>query len=195
MSARPARVTARRGLGRLLATTGLLAALLAIPAPALADCAVPPPLEVSLKTADLVFVGTVSGIEADGHSATFEVEEIWRGDVPATVQVAGGENPAQPAEDDRTFELGTKYVVIPSLRDGRLVDSLCSGTTPWDDSYAAIRPVDARPATASAPPTETGGQSSLLAGLGDLAMPALTVLVIGTLLVVTVVVAGRRRDA
>ena len=188
-------MTAFRGLGRLLATTGLGAALLAVPGPALADCAGPPPLEVSVSTAELVFVGTVTAVEANGYSATFAVEEIWRGDVPATVVVDGGEFPGQPAEDDRSFELGTKYVVIPAFHGGRLVDSLCSGTTPWDDAFEAVRPPDAHPATATPPPVETGGQSSVLGGLGDLALPVLTVLAIGTLLVVTVVVATRRRDA
>lgn len=65
-----------RGLGRLVSVVAVFAALVAAPAPAFADCQLAPPIEEAVRTADLVFVGSVTAIADGGRSASVRVEEV-----------------------------------------------------------------------------------------------------------------------
>lgn len=159
------------------------------------DCAPPLPIEKAVFS-DLVFVGRVTDLANDGRSATVEVTEVWRGDVPTPVTVNGGSNPANPGEDDRTFDLGATYLFIPmqldSLARGVVIDSVCSSTTPWTDDLARLRPANVGQPSPVA--TTTAGPNPL-AFLGWLVMPILTAgLVVGSAFVLAWFVA-RRREA
>lgn len=173
---------------RLAVAATAIGLSLVAPVTALADCAPAPGLEQAIGDADLVFVGTVTGVQHDGRSATVEVKEIWRGgEMPATVTVLGGLDPAQPMEDDRTFEVGVEYLFFPSVVDGRLVDGICSATTPWAEALGALRTVDAHAPMPPEPPA-----AGPLADLAVLAPAILTAALIGGLALVVAAVVGRR---
>ena len=183
-------------LSLAVAASGLVAAPLALAdTTGVVDCAPPLPIEKAVFS-DLVFVGRVTDLANDGRSATVEVTEVWRGDVPTPGTVNGGPNPANPGEDDRVFDLGGTYLFIPvqldALAQGVLIDSVCSSTTPWTDDLARLRPADmGRPLPVA---TTTPGPGPF-AFLGGLAMPILTAgLVAGSAFVLAWFVA-RRREA
>jgi hypothetical protein len=122
-------------------------AFAALAPPVHADCAVAGPPAEALPTAAIAFVGEVVGVT--GPMATFEVREVWAGgDLAQIVEVRGlsddGANPQALGEDDRTWTLGTTYLVLPYADGGLLRDSICSATTEWTDDLAALRPADAR---------------------------------------------------
>ena len=173
-----------------------LAGLMLLPGAALADhavavdCAPPPPLDQAVATSEVVFVGTVVATGFEGRSATVQVQEVWRGDIAETVTVDGGQNPAALGEDDRVFDLGVKYIFLPTHRDGRLIDSVCGPTVQWAEAANALRPADAH-----APSPVTADGSNPLAFLGDLATPLLTAALVGGGLFLFAMVVGRRRDA
>ena len=177
-----------RGLGRIVSVIGLAGAMLLVPAPVLADCQLAPPLDKAVNGGTLVFVGRVDSIDNGGRTADVTVQEVWRGDVADRAVVDGGLDPVNPAEDDRTFEVGVTYVFLPASVDGRLVDSICSATVPWDEpSMGGLRPPEAR-----APEPLPSSQPGPLSLLGDLAGPLLVTAIVGGLLIVTVLVARRR---
>ena len=175
--------------------SGLFAAPLALAdTTSVVDCAPPLPIEKAVFS-DLVFVGRVTDIANDGRSATVEVTEVWRGDVPTPVTVNGGANPANPAEDDRTFDLGATYLFIPvqldSLARGVLIDSVCSSTLPWTDDLARLRPANVGQPL---PVATTKSGSNPLAFLGWLVMPILTAGLVGGSAVVLAWFVARRRE-
>lgn len=99
-----------------------------------------------------VFVGTVVDVRHD-TTARFEVEEVWVGDVGSEVIVLGGpDEPGMATSVDRTWQVGTKYLVVTHVDGGQLLDNSCSPTQEWDDALES-----ARPATAHAP---TGGSTT-----------------------------------
>ncbi|HYI65543.1 MAG TPA: hypothetical protein VEW95_01310 [Candidatus Limnocylindrales bacterium] len=57
-----------------------------------------------------------------------------------------------PSEDDRTWAVGTTYLVVPHVDGPVLRDHICTATTPWTDDLAILRPADARMVTAPARP-------------------------------------------
>jgi hypothetical protein len=172
-----------RSLGAVLAAS-LVWALWTAPA-ASASCAPLPPLTEALAAADVVFVGTVTGLEYDRRTATFDVEEVWKGEVGGSVLVNGGP-PLEELERaereglgiatsvDRTFELGVRYLVVPREASGDVLsDDSCSATQPYASNLDRFRPagteappvgadrtLDARDAQAS-----TGGLGSETIGL------------------------------
>ena len=177
-----------RGLARIVSVIGLAGALLLVPAPVLADCQLAPPLDKAVIDAASVFVGTVSSVRSHGFSAEVDVREVWRGEIGGHVVVDGGLDPAHPAEDDRQFEVGVTYLFLPTSIDGRLVDSICSATTPWvEEAMGGLRPPDG-----VAPAPTRSSQPGPLSVLGDLAGPLLVAAIVGGLLSVTVVLARRR---
>lgn len=140
-------------------------------APAHASCAEPEPMAGALTQAEAVFIGTVTALDFDGRVATFAVDEVWKGDVDETALVNGsGERIAalQSAESrgetlwtsvDRTFEAGTRYLVVAYGRDGAtLLDSACSLTQPYTPALVEHRPSTAHPPVAAAPPAVLGGE-------------------------------------
>lgn len=189
-------VVARVLVSLLVAASGLFAAPLALADTTIVtDCAPPPPIEKAVFS-DLVFVGRVTDLAFDGRTAVVEVTEVWRGDVPTPVTVNGGANPANPGEDDRTFDLGATYLFIPvqfdSLARGVLTDSVCSSTMLWTDDLARLRPANVGQPL---PVPGTPAGPNPLAFLGGLAMPILTAgLVAGSAFLLAWFVARRRES-
>lgn len=110
-----------------------------------ASCATAPSTEAGLAAADVVFIGTVADVSRRDSTATFAVDEVWRGDaLPAVVTVHGAAENA-PAEDDRAWRLGGRYLVAATNDGGTLRDTACSASQPWTDALAALRPADAHP--------------------------------------------------
>lgn len=175
---------------RLVAAALLTLAGLAAPAGASASCAIPPGGADDLwKSADAVFVGTVTAIANNARWATVRVEEVWQGpDQPAEVVVRGGPEGNTATSVDRSYTVGIRYLFAVVVVDGRLEDSACSGTTEAGTiDLNAIRPADVRrPEGATVTP---GGPD-----LGALAGPVVVVGIVGGLLLATVLLA-RRRDA
>jgi hypothetical protein len=164
----------------IVVLVGVVAALGSGPA-AKASCAPAPPLRNSIAEADIVFVGTVVGLDHDGRTATFRVEDVWKGRVGETVVVHAGpgiaaiENAAARGEGvassvDRSYSMGTRYLVLPFGRSGDVLgDSICSNTRPYADGFASLRPAGAHPPLAGsgapASSTESGDGSDSLTWL------------------------------
>jgi hypothetical protein len=195
---RPARAFRALRLG-LAWSLGATLAMLAAPAIALADCMMPPPVAEAVKTAEIVFVGTVTETSNRNSWATVQVEDVWKGpDVPALVVVKGGPGGNAATSVDRTFEVGVKYLFFPYLGNstepapGRgieaevgLADNSCTNTTPWTPELADLRPADARGPIGAAPEASDFDVMSI-------AIPAgVALLVAGLLLGVGLLARGR----
>ncbi len=149
----------------------VLGSLLLSITPAHAICAELPPLEQALDQAQTVFVGTVTDVQYRGRVATFEVEEVWKGDVGAVVVVNGSgaslsELDAAQAqgyelwvEDARRFNSGRRYLVVSHDREGAmLTDSMCSATRIFTSDLEQYRPESAAaPGVPPAPDTGDDG--------------------------------------
>lgn len=111
---------------------------------ATASCAVDErSLEEQLAEASVAFVGTVTDVRHD-TTAQFEVTEVWLGDVPERVVVLGGpDEPGVATSVDRTWTVGTTYLVVPTVADGELHDNSCSPTREWSEDLAEVRPAAA----------------------------------------------------
>ena len=135
--------------GRIATALALTMAMLGGPAapPAAASCASTPSLADAIAQADVVFVGTVIYLENDAHWATANVEERWRGaaNLGPTVIVHGSGEPGLQTSVDTTYDL-QRYLFIVARGDGYLADDACTGTTPWTDALARLRPGDVEPA-------------------------------------------------
>ena len=134
-----------------LSLLGAIAASTMSAGPVAADCQPAGPIEQSLPDAPVAFVGVVTALE--GPVATMAVREIWAGDVPDTVEVrglsddVGGVDPGFGAgfsEDDRRWNPGATYLVVPWVDGAVLRDSICTATTEWHPGLEALRPADAR---------------------------------------------------
>lgn len=105
-----------------------------------------------------------------GRTATFAVDEVWRGpDLPANVVVHGGPDGNGATSADRTWEAGALYLVFASAVDSRLSDNACSNTQFWSEELTDLRPSDARQPSDDADVGGTGVSGSLLtliAGIG-----------------------------
>jgi len=143
--------------------------------PARASCAEPIPIEQALAEAQAVFVGTVTHVQYSGRMATFQVEEVWKGDVGAVAVVNGGpglsELEAARAQGqevftsvDRTFESGRRYLVVSYARDGALLsDNACSATRIFTGDLDPYRPDSAY--TPVAPPAPDTGDEGTPPGI------------------------------
>jgi hypothetical protein len=144
---------------RAVAFAGALAIVVAVtllpsPTPARASCVAPPPLDEALLFGEVVFVGTVTGVENLDRWATVAVEERWKGadDLPDTVQVRGGPGPGTATSVDTTFSDGVRYLFFTTRGPGYLEDNACSSTQRWTDELATHRPAD----VSVAPAVESG---------------------------------------
>lgn len=177
---------------RFAAAAMLVFTALAAPSVASASCALPPGGAVDLwKSADAVFVGTVTALANDGRSAQVRVSETWQGpDQPAEVVVLGGpEGQGVATSIDRTYAVGVEYLFAVTVdANGKLMDNACSGTTETSSlDLKAIRPADVRQPIGGAPTSASGGLD-----LSGLAGPVLLAAIVGGLLLVTVLLANRR---
>jgi len=142
---------------RLTTTAFLLLAALAMPAVARADCQPVESVVAALESAEVAFVGTVAAVSEVRSSATFRVEETWTGTIGQRIEVFGLNGGRGISEDDRTWHPGQRYLVLPYRIGAQLVDQICSGTRPWSNELAALRPPTAtvaepEPAPTTAPP-------------------------------------------
>jgi hypothetical protein len=114
--------------------------------PVLASCAALPSLRESLKTADVVFVGTVQSTSNADRWAAVEVDEVWKGsDVPKEVEVRGGpEDPAGPlgvaSSVDTTYEPGVRYLFVPVNSGPPYRDNSCTPTRRYAPVLDRFRP-------------------------------------------------------
>jgi hypothetical protein len=192
----------------LMVVVGTGAALFVTALPAAASCAAAPTIPADLERADLVFVGTVTRVENDDRWATFQIEDVWKGD-PGGQEVVVRAGPANPGNGikagstvDRTFESGGHYLVFaydPGSHgytkswgdDSRFEDNNCSATTLYAPSFDQFRPATAHrveatltePTTpiATAPSTETS----------DSELPRDLALALGVAAVIVLVLAAR----
>jgi hypothetical protein len=145
MSADRGRATiGNRAAGLLLAMvltfTAWLGAAAGPPAVS-ASCATAMSTEDAVALGQIVFVGTVGLTTNDGRWAQVRVEERWKGadDLPEIVEVRGGPEAGVATGVDRAYLPG-RYLFMVEQGVGYLVDDACSGTTPWTDDLARIRP-------------------------------------------------------
>ena len=149
-------------LGLCAKVFGALVVWILAASPVAADCQPAGPVEDALPTAPVAFVGVVTAL--DGPVATFAVREVWAGDVPSTVEVRGLADDiggvdagfgAGFSEDDRQWNGGGTYLVVPWVDGAVLRDSICTPTTEWRPELETLRPANARVGTAE----EAGGVS------------------------------------
>ncbi|MDJ0923971.1 MAG: hypothetical protein QNJ77_05370, partial [Acidimicrobiia bacterium] len=141
--------------------------------PARGACSADGDMVKALTEAEVVFVGSVYSVSSHDRIAVMEVLEIWKGPIlQATVGVHGGNASSSAVRpDDRTFEAGRTYLVVPTNGEPPFVDSLCTATQlyrptgeiPTEYKYAVgasdVRYTEAVAAVAAQPSalTELGG--------------------------------------
>ena len=141
LAAQPRPRTAMRS--RIVAALlGPLAVCLVAVMPVAADCDPAGPVEEALVDAPVAFVGTA--VEVVRSMARFEVHEVWAGAAATGVEVHGLTSGVEFGEDDRRWEAGTRYLVIPYVEGQVLRDSICTATTEWAPALERLRPDDAR---------------------------------------------------
>ncbi len=136
-------------------TKGWLAALLAIygflvigTEGAQASCVMLPSLQEQIRTAPLVFVGTVVSTSDSDRVAHIRVESIWKGPtLSAYVDVHGSPVSGFGAYSsiDRTYRAGERDIFVLFSDRAPYQDNSCSGTRPYTADVAALAPADARP--------------------------------------------------
>jgi hypothetical protein len=131
--------------------------------PVSADCDPAGPLEEALPNAPVAFVGTA--VEVVRSMARFEIHEVWAGAVANGVEVHGMTSGVEFGEDDRRWEAGTKYLVVPFIEGQVLRDSICTATTEWSAEMELLRPEDARVISAEPADGAAINPALVLAGL------------------------------
>lgn len=124
----------------------------------LASCAEPPAsISQAIRSAPVVFVGTVTGTSDGGRTATVHVDELWRGAVlPGEVTLHGSPDvSAEATSVDRHYDNGKRYLFVPESAGGSVFDdNSCSLTRAFTSDLAAYRPASARyyPPASAGPP-------------------------------------------
>ncbi len=172
----------RRGMRRAILAAVAAALVTALPGPAAASCAAPPPLRAALEDAPTAFVGAVVETTNGDRWATVEVSEVWAGEAGDVVEVRGGpKDPPGPmnvaSSGDRTFRTGKTYLFVPSGGEGGVFqDDICSSTRGYTEELD-----DLRPASAAAPdgPSIADDRGSILWwGVGAAVLGALVALLV-----------------
>lgn len=126
-----------------------------VPGPALASCVEPPPLSDAIAEADIVFVGLAVALDFEGRLATFEIIEVWKGELGPSVVVNGGpelramgdaraRGQTLASSVDRMYVLGETYLVVSFGRSGDVVmDNACSSTQVMNSDLTDNRPENA----------------------------------------------------
>jgi hypothetical protein len=144
-------MTLRETLRRTGALAVSVVTAMTMATPALAACGL---TAESVAKAQVAFVGLLTDVSADGTNATFNVEDIWRGDA----SLVGGAIAIDTTNSLQRLELpppGTppsRYLVLAKTVGGQLHtgDSCELFPFPWDEGYAVFRPADASPPPAPA---------------------------------------------
>lgn len=153
----------------LLQAAGLAVAITALlPGSASADCQPPASIEAALAAAPVVFVGTVTGT-LGVSGARLEVVEVWKGSLPGAIEVRGMADGVL-LEDDRSWQVGQRYLVVPRVSGGILRDDICTATTPWRDELAILRPASVRAGGGGG----SGVSGAVLVAVGVLAVLAIS---------------------
>lgn len=174
----------RRWAGCLFLAASLVWALWPPPA-ASTECVPLGPLAEEMAAAPVVFIGTVTGLEHDRRTATFRVEEVWKGDVGAAALVHASmwsieaiekaeREGHELAAGDRRFELGARYLVVPYEVSGEIFrDGMCTATRPYASRLDRFRPAGAEvlPLDVPASAESNGGLGGL--GIGFVAAGAM----------------------
>ncbi|MHB8510381.1 MAG: hypothetical protein ACYDGR_17330 [Candidatus Dormibacteria bacterium] len=144
---------------RLMVLTLAAAPLFARAAPiALASCVgVPVSIGEAIRTAPVVFVGSVTSTTDSGRTATVHVDELWRGPtLPAEVTLHGSPGASAAATSvDRHYVNGGRYLFVPASGNGPgFDDNACSQTREFGPDLVVYRPAEAQryPALISRPP-------------------------------------------
>ena len=135
----PAAVTAAALALLLLSVVGSL--------PARASCASPEPIEQAVRGGDVVFVGTVTGLENGGRWVTVRVEERWRSSVTLqdAVAIRGGPAAGSATSIDRVY-VAARYLFVVTPGPEYFVDNACTPTRLWSRDLALLRPDGVPPA-------------------------------------------------
>ena len=189
-----ARDLARRLLslvaGALLMTVALgFAAGPAAPA-VRASCASPAPITDAMNRADVVLVGTVTGVENDGRWATVKVEERWKaqGSVPDQITVRGGPGSGEATSIDRVYGKD-RYLFFLTLGRDYFLDNACTATSVWSWDLAQYRPLGVQPA----PDVAAGVAIGSGVGIDVVPVVALLVLLVIALVAYVLTLRARRR--
>lgn len=137
--------------------------------PAAASCAMPAPLPDGIRDAQTVFVGTVDSADDTGRIANVIVESVWKGEVDEHVQVKGGPgDPQMITSTDRGFDVGTRYLFVPTSGNGQVFqDNACTYTQEWTKKVERLAPRGA--AAVSGPPPRVDPQADQVADEGGAA--------------------------
>lgn len=110
--------------------------------PASADCGGRSSPAQAVRTAPIIFVGTVVATADYGASASVRVEDVWRGArVPRIVKVDGTGN-QKYGTASRSFKRGKIYWFVPYTTRYRWLfyDNICSATRLYTKRLARYRP-------------------------------------------------------
>lgn len=161
---------ARRALAAGASVLVAAISWLSSPPPAAAACASPPDPVAAMTMADVVFVGSVAEVSDLGRVATMDVLEIWKGpDIGTPVVVNGSFSGGDVVgSNDRTYQLGQTYLVVPFGTRAPFFDEVCSATRTFTPSggtipgpyQQAVGAVTARVPTPSAAAEPGGGGST-----------------------------------
>ena len=110
------------------------AALVGGPSTAFACSCMPQTPHAYASNATAVFTGVVTSVNGfplgltcssmSPVAVTFDVETVYKGDVPRAVTV---HTVSSGASCGYTFETGKRYTVFPRMADGKLDTGLCNG--------------------------------------------------------------------
>ncbi len=143
-----------------------------------ASCAMLPSFQDQIRTAPLVFVGTVVSTSDSDRIAHIRVESIWKGPtLSAYVDVHGSpvSGFAVYSSIDRTYRAGERDIFVLFSDRAPYQDNSCSGTRPYTAEVAALAPSDARPPAPVTPVEQVQNwliQYGLPVGIGLVAIAA-----------------------
>jgi hypothetical protein len=182
-------------LSVVLMAAGSLALLQAIPAAAMCG---EPLRELGMPQAfadpqAAVFVGTAAETRNNDYNGLFHVEEIWSGGpVPEWQAVLGAERESfwTWLEDNPTWQVGTRYLVMAHRRGSVLFSVPCAATQRYSSVTAAYRPSTVMSPTSASRPLLWAWRPFL-----KTAWPVLLVIALGVVIATVIVVwLSRRQD-
>ena len=138
---------------RLLAI--LAAALASVPLPAAASSCEEAPFATQVQAADVIFTGHARTIDGE-LATTFDVERIYKGDIPARILVETASNKYAMLEPPHRYLV---LAVRAEAQPGNLFVHTCSGSLrePWPadtlDELGEGKPPPAPPEQAGPPPS------------------------------------------